>query len=485
MIPIIICTALALLIMTKEQRYVALPGMISVLLVYWLWMILWARDRKLPISDVGMICALAVMVYTVLPLLNYWAGGLSFGPLSDFRLRMYGITPTEMGIFHFRHVLYLAIFVFSYALFRGKGIIKTANVNCPNRSPRHVIILIFLLLTGYFWLLQAMTGVNFDTSYQPDAFAEFMSAMAQMPLLLLQVSIKLWGILFIFKLALLFIVVSRSKVTKWRLLLIAWIVVEVAQAFVNRGARTGLILFIMAVALMYHRLVRPLSLKVLVPAGIVTFAIFLFLGMYRSYFNYSEMRTDVLRSNATLLTTTNEFQSLLGTAYDIYQRKQAGADLPWYLFIHDFSAVLPPQQILPFEKVAASEWYLRELGLSGTGLGLMWGVISQSVIGLDWLELAIRGLLLGYLLALLYRWYVKHQTGYLETLLYLYLCLKIYYTFRDTTFSLLANIVWEIIPAYIIFRLGTLMVSRNPSRGMSGKMNFAIPGRDSNSVKER
>ena len=54
---------------------------------------------------------------------------------------------------------------------------------------------------------------------------------------------------------------------------------------------------------------------------------------------------------------------------------------------------------MPFEKVAASEWYLREIGMSGTGQGFMWGVISQSIVGLDWLELALRGAILGYILA--------------------------------------------------------------------------------------
>lgn len=149
---------------------------------------------------------------------------------------------------------------------------------------------------------------------------------------------------------------------------------------------------------------------------------------------------------------TSEFQALLGTAYDVLQRKEAGAVLPWYLYINDFITILPPQQLLPFEKVRASEWYLRELGISGTGVGLMWGVISQSIVGLDWIELALRGAILGYILARFHRWYLKHQSEFVATLLYMFFCLKVYYTFRDTTFSLLANLVWEFIPFYLIMQ---------------------------------
>src|SRR4029077_15926157 len=101
----------------------------------------------------------------------------------------------------------------------------------------------------------------------------------------------------------------------------------------------------------------------------------------------SSLQIDLAQASGGLFSATNEFQSLFSTAYDVLQRKQAGAYLPRYLYLNDFAAILPPQQIMPFEKVAASEWYLREIGMSGSGVGFMWGVISQSIVGLDWIEL--------------------------------------------------------------------------------------------------
>ena len=90
----------------------------------------------------------------------------------------------------------------------------------------------------------------------------------------------------------------------------------------------------------------------------------------------------------------------------------------------------------------------------------MWGIITQSIVGLDWIELALRGGILGYILARLHRWYVRRQSGFLETLLYVFFCLKVYYTFRDTTFSLLANLVWEIIPFIILLGLGVAVLQK-------------------------
>ena len=89
---------------------------------------------------------------------------------------------------------------------------------------------------------------------------------------------------------------------------------------------------------------------------------------------------------------------------------------------------------------------------------------------MDWLELVLRGAILGYIWLALHRWYLKHQSGFLGNMLYIYLCLKVYYTFRDTTFSLLANLVWEVIPFYVLLRI----IESGLSRKKSGQTNHRI-----------
>jgi len=462
-LPAIVLGAVALAFMTPDERCVAAPALAGVIIVIWLWMTLWDRDQNIPFFDVGVFCALATLVYMIYPLVNYWVEGFQFGILSDSRLASYNIEPFELGVFHLRHLLYLFFFVVFYLAFRGRGIMATGNVNAPSRSAVRVIILFFLMLSGYFVILQVMTGVNFNTSYESEAFEKNRIAIANLPVIVMQISSKLSGILFVFKLAFLFFVVTRCRRKTWLWILLVWIGVEIVQTFILKGARTGLVLFLIATALLYHRMVKPLTMKFLLTSGTLLFIAFMFLGLYRSYVDVASFQEKYSEREGGILAGGNEFQALLATAYDVSQRKKSGTDLPWYLHINDIITVLPPQQLVPFEKVAASEWYLRELGLSGTGKGLMWGVITQSIVGFDWLELALRGALLGYILARIHRWYLKHQTGFMETLVYMFLCLKVYYTFRDTTFYLLANIVWEIIPFYILLRLGVAFLSQSRS----------------------
>src|SRR5512138_1834610 len=105
---------LALGLMSADQRYIAIPGLACLLIVLWLWVVLWTKDGKIPLFDVGAICALITLLYTIFPLMNYWSDGLQFGPLSDPRLQAYRVTPAELGAFHLRHTLYLAAFVAAY-----------------------------------------------------------------------------------------------------------------------------------------------------------------------------------------------------------------------------------------------------------------------------------------------------------------------------------------------------------------------------------
>jgi len=454
LVTVILLGGVILAFMQGDARLVVAPGFACAVIMLWLVMMLWDRDRIIPIFDAGVICGFATMVYTVYPLMNYWLGGFQFGFLSDNRLQLYSPTPMDMGLFHLRHVLYLFSFVVSYLLIRSKSPLATGNVVVPSRPERQIIFLSFALLTIYFLLLQLVTGVNYNSSYEEEGYFNNLAAFSNAPLLLLQVSGKLWGILFISKLALLFIVVNRCRQKRWLFVLLAWIAVEIIQALIIRGARTSLVLFLMAVVLYYHRMIKPFTIKCVILSGLSVFTLFIFLGFYRMYFDLAAFQLDLLEAGSSIFSAGNEFQSLLGNAYDVLQRKEEGVSLPWYLYLNDFITILPPQQLLPFEKVPASEWYLREIGLSETGLGLMWGVITQSIIGLDWIELAIRGGILGFLLGKLHSWYVRNQSSFLANLLYVYLCLRVYYTFRDTTFSLLANLIWEVIPFYLLLKLG-------------------------------
>jgi len=455
----IILSTCCLAMMAPDQRYIAGTIFTCSILVLWLWMKLWNNDKVIPFFDIGFFCAASTLLYIVYPLANYWADGFQFGILGDSRLQNFHILPKELFLFHLRHVLYLFSFVVMYSIFRGKKPICLTNIKLPKHSSQVAVFYTFLLLTAYFLIINILTGLNYNISYAPEEYQNNLSLFYSLPLLVVQISTKLAGILFLFKLACLFIVVSKCKQRKWYIVLIVWITAEIIQAITIKGSRTGLVLFLIATALYYHRLIKPLSIKFLVISGGSLLAAFIFMGVYRSFTDIADFHLQFSVNGLKLFSGNNEFQVLLGTAYDVLRLKNSGVHFPWYLYINDIINILPPQQLLPFEKIPASEWYLRQIGLSKTGIGLMWGVISQSIIGGDWIELALRGAILGYILAKIHRWYIKHQSEFIATLVYVYLCLRVYYTFRSTTLSLLTNLIWELIPFLILLKLGSTILS--------------------------
>lgn len=437
-----------------EICFAVLPALLCVIAVFLLWMRLWIKDGVMPFVDVGVFCALATLIYTVYPVVNFLAGGLDFGLLADFRLLSYKISPLQFGMFHMRHVLYLLSFAACYGMFRKSNRIITGYVEPVRRSYSRVAFIVFVLFSIFFLMLHFAFGVTFNTSYETDTYSQNMAVLGSLPLLALQILTKLWALLFLFKLTVLAIVVNRCKQPVWRIILVGWVFAETVQGFYIRGARTGLVLFVMATLLFYHRFVKPLKLKNILVSGVILFSGFLFLGLVRanSASNLAVAISGVFDDNLWL-SANNEFQVIFANAYDVLHLKKSGVSIPWYVYINDVINILPPRQIMPFEKIPASEWYLREIGLSGTGLGLMWGVLAQSIVGFDWLELTLRGAFLGGLLAWVHGWYAKHQYSFIVNIIYVYLCLKVYYTFRDTTLVLLTNVVWEIVPFCIIMSL--------------------------------
>jgi len=321
--------------MPTNAQYVAAPAAMCIIIVVTLWMKLRDRDNAIPFFDVGIFCALVTMLYTVYPLLNYWANGFSFG--SDFNdNRLQYISPKELGEFHLRHVLYLFSFVISYLLFRRKEVTKARHVVAPNKYSRKVILFYFIALTGYFYFLQHFTGLNYNVSYSnTDIYNANISLFSSLPLVLIQISGKLWGVLFLFKLAVLLIVVSRCRQNKWLVVLIVWIAVEVVQTFIIKGARTGLIWFLLATALYYHRIIKPLSVKFLLVSGIILLATFILMGHYRSFSGTTTFSKYLADNISFIFSSNNEFQVLLGTAYDVLRLKTAGVHFPSYLYIND------------------------------------------------------------------------------------------------------------------------------------------------------
>ena len=288
-------------------------------------------------------------------------------------------------------------------------------------------------------------GLDLDISYT--AIAEQLAVTASIPYVLLQITLVVLASMLVLKLALLIVLIQRRSSFKARAMLVAWLALEVLVVSVRGGQRGSAVLLLLGFAMLYHRVVKPLRPAAIAIGGATLLAGFLLLGIARDAVvsDSSVTLTEVRPLN--LLTSQNEFQSVFATSYDISQRKQAGAlgDVPLQLYFIDLYLEIP-SRILPFEKVDPAQWLLDVIGLRNSGVGFMFGVMSQAAVGFGWIELVLRGVLLGALFAAFHRWYIRNASRFWVTVLYLFVSIWSYYTFRATTFWFVHSIVYRFVP---------------------------------------
>jgi hypothetical protein len=142
----------------------------------------------------------------------------------------------------------------------------------------------------------------------------------------------------------------------------------------------------------------------------------------------------------------------------LLRKRHAGLveSLPFHhTHLSAFTALIP-QAVSPFEKFSPGDWYMATYypEAYARGLGLGFGAIAESVIGLGWIDLAWRAVVLGVAFGLIHRWRVHSKTFWADAF-YLWLTVWAYWAFRDATFSLLYIglhrwvLVWAVVAAVL------------------------------------
>jgi hypothetical protein len=410
-----------------------------------------------------MSCVFFTTLYTVIPLLNFYLGGFEFGVLSDGRLQWLAPSADELGLFFVNHIVYLAALASSYVMFRRDNrLLPRIGVEPPRARTVKVIVIGFLALTTYFAALRYLLDIGFRSGYGEE---QYISAG---PLWLAQINGKVAEINFVFQSTVLAILVFRKNDIRARLLLLLLIAWNILTAFTQPGSRGELMSLLLLTFLFwnkFHGVPWRFNFVFLQTA----FFSFMFLGLLRSFLDFQNL-TSALDSFETLMSATNEFQAMLGTAYHVYEMLKDGVTPPFALAFNDVTPMLPPQQLWPFAKLSGAEWYLIQIGQQGRGIGFMWGVVTQSLIGFGLIELVIRGIVLGWFLAQIHSWYQRRYTKFLPAVLYAVLCFATYWTFRDTTGAILWTIWWAILPFAAILYIFGLAHDVRRSRVTSQKL---------------
>jgi hypothetical protein len=315
----------------------------------------------------------------------------------------------------------------------------------PSKSLISLIMCGYLIISLYFSILYFTTNIGFRTGYGDE------SDILYGPLWLQQINGKLADINFLLLISIIATITFyiKNKIIFISILFI--ILTKIISNLIYPGSR-GELISLLFLVLIFYNLFHGLSVRKMVFQLTIIFILFMFIGAYRSFENFSDMSVAMNQFNV-IGSANNEFQSILGTSLHVNEFLKAGIEIPKILFFNDFLPLLPPQQFLPFHKLSGAEWYLIQIDQNNSGAGFMWSVISQSLIGFGYIEIIIRGLLLGWFLAMTHRWYQRRRLKFIPNIIYVFICLNTLWTFRDTTGAILWSIFWAIIPFVVVLYL--------------------------------
>lgn len=450
-----------------DALYVVAPIVTTFLIVILFWHTLHHRRGQLPLADLGTFTVLAICIYTTIPPIQFLISGMKFTINSALPLYDYSPTPQEFGEFTWWYVVYLLCFVISYLATDSRNSILEEKPTKPNQSTVNILILVVILLTIATYSLDYWYGINQNVTYGTDEMLSSYDTLLKMPALFRQIYgvITSNGIFFIAKLSILIVIFINWENRFSRNILFVWLFIMLISNILWMGARTELVLTFLAVAIMYHQFVKKLTLKQILPLGGGIFLVFMIMGFMRGSAtlsgNISFLRT-IISDIDQVASINTEFQSLFGGNYDLLQMVKKGnlGEIPVQFTLYDLIMIVP-QQILPFEKLNVQNWYV---SLSHSSGYFMFNPIGQAIIGFGWLELILRGLILGFAFAKIRIWYVKRSSSFWVTLFYFYLIIISYYTIRSTAiYIVLVSILYRFIPFYLLIRFISIRKSVAPS----------------------
>lgn len=426
-----------------EGLHVALPVLVGVVFFAGFFGVRWARSGVLPISELGVFYAFVVLVYLTMPAIGFLAKGMHYGPGSDYRLQVMQPTSQEVASLTWQALLYLVCFVLAYTTIRGPATPKYMATELQKKPSAGFLVFTLVSLGLYFFILGMSLTVRTGT-----LSGEGYSPVSRLPLSLQQVSNHLGGMFIFANIALLSLLFTNYR--RYRVLIFAVAAYHTWATLSAMTDRSDLVQYLIVVGLLYHRFVKSLRLRTIMLAAALGMVGILAFGIVRSTVPYGE---DVeLKKN--LVTKSNEFESLFGTAYELNMARRNGSlVIPAKLYFADVFALFP-QQLVPFKKIRQATWYLEEYHPSvlTSGGGYSFGALSEAAIGFGLPELIIRALLIGCLFGWVYRWYLQASHNFWVTVIYLWLCVECYQCFRSSSFIIFTCFVYRVVPFYLIAR---------------------------------
>lgn len=404
----------------------------------------WREGEGFSVLSIGPVYLGIIALYSVVPFLQLLILGLVVGTSVDNRLAITQPDEAEIASLCWLHLAYLTGFCAVYLRDR-KSSLKATWIPAL-RFDRSAIVIAYVGLTIF---VEAMRIIYVS---QAKTYFDQYVLIDAIPLILRQFYQQAAGVLTVVKILLLY---RLLVVDKNYLLLGLFGALEFFLLFDPTGSRHDLFVFMFSFVLLFNFRVRKISLSLALMIGLAGIAAFLGLGFFRS----GDIADAVSASD--LLSANSEFTAMFATAVDLQHRLASGEakGLGLWLYLGDFIGLVP-QQILPFDKVIPSDWYVHTFYPDAPGQGFGFGAISESVLGFGWIEAVGRGAIIGLLFSRLHCVFKGMSENVVVLLFYVWAVTVAYNCFRVSTFYPVHMIVFQFAPAVALVAALTSLFRR-------------------------
>ena len=430
----------ASLVFAFSEHLFLLASMFSIIAIGFVFLFYLIRiEGRLEVFDAGAILIGITILYSVFPLLSFALNGFEVNLFTEGRLRNYRISSQEMAEHSLNHLIYILSLTFSYMFFRpNKNLMAFEKQRFePINSSE-----IFIGILFYVALQMILSLLVFAFPENPPYFVR-------------QILNNFSALTFVMSIWFFALTLLNRKNKLFVSLLFIYIFYEFIKVISGLTGRTWFFIHMLGLFFLYHRIVKPFSGSQIFYLFIIALASFLLFGYIRTG------QTSVL-SIAGFFTGNEEFSSLFATTYDLKIRLQnmpVNETVPFSVTNFDYIALIP-SQFLPFEKIDGPSWYVRLIGLEGTGYGAGFGVISQALVGFGKVELILRGILIGFVFASLHRLVTQNEISIWRLVIYAYFAIQSYHIMRNGTGYLLYFFVYFIFPCLIVLKFFTFSSRR-------------------------
>ena len=359
-------------------------------------------------------------------------------------------------------VAYVVAFTSVYVVLRKRVSPPDPSAQAFIADDKLAAALVIVVVTYLFGLAMGASGLIGTAESYIDSFR----VIYELPRGLRQLLKTVGGISSVARLVLLVALLQRwPRFRPFFFLYVLSIVVTINPG----GGRGATVVALLAVAIAWHVIVRPFSSKGVLIGGASGLLMFLLLGLWRNFGSLTGANEGEFEGFGV-----GEFDALWGNAIELLQaRETGGALIPFWTRFGELVAFVPAQ-LLWFDKVSPSDWYLDGFypGYKEEGGGFVFGAITQAVVGGGVFEAAIRGAILGALAGWIMKWVRAPTQAWWRFPLQLYLLVGVFSGIRETTFIQWGEVVqtWLVAPLAIAM-VATLFAKRpvaDPEQGTGG-----------------